>query len=237
MNLISVVIPVYDEFNSLRKLYDKIQNLSLTNASIKEIIFIDDGSRDGSAGLLEAIKSIDLRVRVLRFEKNRGQHKALEAGFLASTGDIIVSMDADLQNDPSDIPLLLKKIEEGNDLVCGWRKNRMDNALKIIKSNIANLLQRFFTRVALHDMSCTFRAYRAHIAQGICMKRRYEVGLIPYLLSKKTNHIAEVQVMHYRRFSGKSKYGFISTCIGTIAAYIEVLILNAFGHNSSSEAM
>lgn len=187
-----------------------------------EIIFIDDGSTDDSNKILNNIVAVDETVKIFTFESNKGQGKALEKGFQEAQGEIIITIDGDLQNDPADIPKLISKLEEGYDLVCSWRFRRLDAWPTILKSKIGNYIMNRIMSTKLHDMSCTLRAYKKDIVKGLILNDRHEVGFIPYILSKRTSRIAEVKVKHNRRIFGKSKYSFLSTMISVVKSYIKL---------------
>ena len=222
----SIIIPVFNEKDSLDCLYREIKHSLITHEGKYEIVFINDGSQDGSQDVLDRLAALDALVSVFSSSFNQGQHKALEKGFLKARGKIIITLDADLQNDPCDIPLLLNKINEGFDLVCGWRDLRIDSWHKILKSKIGNFIQRKITKIKLHDMSCSLRAYKRNIVQGLFLNEKHEVGFIPYLLSQRTNKIIEVKINHRKRSFGKAKYPFFSTSFGVSIYYIRLIILN-----------
>ena len=204
---LSVVIPVFNEEENLLELYGKLKEVLERTGRSYELIFVDDGSTDRSLEILKSIHEIDRRVKVIRFRKNFGQTAVLSAGFDHAKGKIIVTMDADLQNDPEDIPLLLGKIEEGYDVVSGWRADRKDPISKKIPSRISNWLASKLTGLKLHDFGCTLKAYRKEIIKNVRLygdHHRY----IPALASWQGAKIAEVKVRHHPRKHGKSKYGF-----------------------------
>ena len=169
---LSIVIPVYEEEESLPHLYKALKEVLKGIKNPSEIIFIDDGSRDGSMKVLEGIQKKDKSVVVVSFRRNFGQTAAMAAGFDYATGDIIITMDADLQNDPADIPILLEKIKEA-DVVSGWRKKRKDKLLsRRLPSIMANWLIGKVTGVRLHDYGCTLKAYRKEVVKNIRLIRR-----------------------------------------------------------------
>ena len=160
---ISIVVPLLNEQDNIGPLYEQITQ-SLTDKYDYETIFVDDGSSDNSFNILSELQKADNRVRVIRFRKNFGQTPALAAGFAHARGDIVVAIDADLQNDPADIPAMVEKLDEGFDVVSGWRKKRHDNAItRLIPSKIANWLIAKITRVKLHDFGCTLKVYRREV--------------------------------------------------------------------------
>jgi glycosyltransferase involved in cell wall biosynthesis len=221
--MISVVVPVYNEEAVLPELMAKIEAVLASHAKEYELVFVNDASTDRSAQIILESAQINPRIRLINFERNSGQGKALEEGFRACRGEILVSIDADLQNDPADLPLLVAKIEKGYDLVCGWRFERNDSALKNIKSRFANFLQRRIIGLPLHDMSCTFRAYRREVLKGITFPGRFDFSLLPYIISKHRQvRIAEIRIRHFSRKHGHSSYRFMDTVIGTTISFFRV---------------
>lgn len=207
MPAVSVVVPIHNEYESLPKLLEAIATCLRTEGLSYEIICVDDGSTDGSTDLLKqlAISRDDLRGVILR--RNYGQTAAMAAGFSHARGQVIVTLDGDLQNDPADIPILLAKLDEGYDLVSGWRKNRQDATLtRLIPSKIANWLIGQVTGVKLHDYGCSLKAYRAELVAD--MKLYGELHrFLPALAFIEGARIAEIPVRHHARQYGKSKYG------------------------------
>jgi glycosyltransferase involved in cell wall biosynthesis len=208
---LSVIIPLYNEEENIPKLVRELDD-SFKNFDKKfEIIIIDDGSCDKSFQLLSQAAQKRKYIRIIRFGINFGQTAAISAGFHAARGEIIITMDADLQNDPRDVPLLLKKMEEGYDIVSGWRKNRKDKFLtRRLPSIIANKLISWITNVALHDYGCTLKAYRREIVNHIDLYGEMH-RFIPALGRWCGASIAEVEVNHRERKHGKSKYGLSRT--------------------------
>jgi len=225
-NMLSVIVTVFNEQETIGPLFDQINNALEPYSGLKEIIFVDDVSVDNSWKIINQLAEKDKCVRIFRQPFNRGQHKAIEKGFQEARGEIVVTLDGDLQNDPADIPKLIEKLNEGFDLVCGWRSCRKDPWNKKIKSWIANLVQRKITGIAVHDMACALRVYRGSLIKKLALQNRYEAGLIPYILSRYTNRITEVKVDHHRRRFGKSNYGFLATSVGTIYSYIRLMLRN-----------
>jgi glycosyltransferase involved in cell wall biosynthesis len=205
---LSVVIPVFNEETDLeetcRKLKSVLEKIKITY----EIIFIDDGSTDGTFSILEKMGKSDKNVRIIKFRRNSGKTAALSAGFEMAEGKIIVTMDGDMQNEPSDIPMLLKKINEGYDVVSGWRKNRKDPFIsKKVPSIISNWLASKSTGLKIHDFNCPLKAYRRECAKDIRLfgeMHRY----IPAIAYMNGFRVTELEVRHYPRKHGKSKYGF-----------------------------
>ncbi len=203
---LSVVVPLLDEQENLRPLHDQIKQ-ALDGRYPYEILFVDDGSTDGSYRTLEEFHDADPHVRVIRFRKNFGQTAALSAGFAHARGDVVIAMDADLQNDPADIPMLVQKLHEGYDVVSGWRKKRHDNALtRLLPSRMANWLISKITGVELHDYGCTLKAYRREVLAETKLYGEMH-RFIPALASWSGAQIAECVVNHRPRTAGVAKYG------------------------------
>ncbi|HEY0071715.1 MAG TPA: glycosyltransferase family 2 protein [Chloroflexia bacterium] len=208
---ISVVVPVMNERESLGPLYDRLRNVLDGLCGGYELIFVDDGSTDGSFEALRRLHEADGRVRVIRFSRNFGQTAAFSAGFAEAKADIIVTLDADLQNDPADIPSLLDKMAHGYDLVSGWRVKRRDSLLtRRLPSRAANWLIRQVTGVQLHDYGCSLKAYRSELVKQIRLYGELH-RFIPALASRMGARIAEVPVSHYPRIYGRSKYNMSRT--------------------------
>ena len=207
--LLSIVIPAYDEEESLPILLAQLRDVLKTYAYRAEIIFVNDGSTDATAEVLDALAAESPQhVHVLHFRRNRGKAEALTAGFQKSTGDIVITMDADLQDDPAELPKLIDTLEkEDVDLVSGWKYPRKDPLEKRIFSFVFNRVTAFFTGVKLHDMNCGFKAYRAELVKELYLYgdlHRY----IPILAHQAGYKVAEVKVKHHPRQFGVSKYGF-----------------------------
>jgi len=205
---LSIVIPVFNEEKNLQPLYNSLKIVLNKIKKPYEIVFVDDGSCDASFAVLEKIQKNDKSVHVIKFRKNFGQTAALDAGFNESEGNIIVSMDADLQNDPQDIPKLLDQMNKDHDVVCGWRYNRKDGFFKKIFSNFANWLRRLVTGEKIHDSGCSLRAYKKECIEDLDLygeMHRY----VPALLFWKGYKIGEVKVAHNPRKYGKTKYNVI----------------------------
>ncbi len=204
---LSVVIPIYDEEDSVEPLYREI--VAAVDGLYRgfEIIFINDGSPDDSLQKLKALHQLDKRVKVIDFRKNFGQSTAISAGFNYCSGDVVTTLDGDMQNDPADIPLLVDKLLEGYDMVNGWRKNRQDKFFsKKLPSFFGNKLVSFITGVKLHDYGCSTRAFKREVVKNLTLygeMHRY----IPAIASKMGIRFVEVPVNHRPRQHGKSKYG------------------------------
>jgi glycosyltransferase involved in cell wall biosynthesis len=208
---VSVVVPIYNEVESIPLLLEAIAN-SLTTAQINyEIICVDDGSQDGSDRLLKAQAEARTDLRAVILRRNYGQTAAIAAGFSHAQGKVIITLDGDLQNDPADIPLLLAKLEEGYDLVSGWRKNRQDASLtRILPSKIANWLIGRVTGVRLHDYGCSLKAYRAELVADMNLYGELH-RFLPALAFIEGARITEIPVRHHSRRFGQSKYGLDRT--------------------------
>jgi len=210
--LLSLIIPVYNEEESLPKLYELI-TVSCEKAKSSglisdfEIWFISDGSTDGSENVIKKLAETDNRVGMIAFRKNFGKAAALQAGFRRCSGDYVITMDADLQDDPAEISNMIEKLNEGYDLVSGWKKKRKDGAEKRIPSKFFNKVTAILSGIKLHDFNCGFKAYRKAVIDSIDLYgelHRY----IPVLAHRKGFRITEIPVTHHKREFGKSKYGF-----------------------------
>ncbi len=224
---ISIVIPAYNEEDNIPILYEKLKGVLERLGREYEIIFVDDGSVDRTWERLKEIAEKDQRVKLIRFRKNYGQTAAMYAGFQHATGEVIITLDADLQNDPEDIPMLLQKLEEGYDIVSGWRRDRKDPFLsRRLPSMIANWIISKVTGVELHDYGCTLKAYRADI-----IKRLELYGdmhrFLPALTKRFGAKITEIPVRHHPRLYGKSKYG-IGRTVRVILDIFLVKFLNEY---------
>lgn len=223
---VSIVIPVYEEEESLPHLYRSIKDVMDPLKRKYEIVFVDDGSKDGTFKALEAFQKKDPAVVVVSFRRNFGQTAAMAAGFEYAQGDIIVTMDADLQNDPADIPKLLEKMK-GHDVVSGWRKKRQDKFIsRRLPSMLANGLISKVTGVHLHDYGCTLKAYRKEVIKNVRLYGEMH-RFIPAIASWVGASITEVETNHRARQFGKSKYG-ISRTIRVILDLITVKFLQSF---------
>jgi glycosyltransferase involved in cell wall biosynthesis len=208
---ISIVIPVFNEAENLPELYRELRRACSGLKRSCEIIFIDDGSTDGSFEILKEVQAGDPRVKVIRFRKNFGQTAAITAGFDYAKGEVIVTLDADLQNDPNDIGALLEKMDAGFDIVSGWRKNRKDRFLsRRLPSILANGLISRTTGVKIHDFGCTLKAFRKEVVKNISLYGELH-RFIPAIASHMGVSIAEIEVHHKPRLRGKSKYNILRT--------------------------
>ena len=204
---LSVVVPLYNEEESVRPLYESIRSV-LDNLSIDgEILFVDDGSADSTFAKAAEIADVDPQLRLVRFRRNYGQTPAMAAGIDLARGRTIVTMDGDLQNDPRDIPRFLEKIDEGFDIVVGWRHNRQDKLVsRKIPSKIANWLIAKVTGVPIKDNGCSLKAYRADVIKHVPLYSEMH-RFIPAMASIAGSRIAEIKVRHHARQFGESKYG------------------------------
>ena len=232
---VSFVIPVYNEEGSLRKLYDEIKK-NIENSGKEEhiwtvneyeILFINDGSDDFSEQIIKELIKEDGKVHLISFRKNFGKAAALEAGFRHCSGDIIFTMDADLQDDPAEIPKFIDKLEEGYDLVSGWKYNRQDPLEKRIPSKLFNKVTAVMSGVALHDFNCGFKAYRKEVVKGIDVYGEFH-RYIPVFAKRKGFKIAEIKVHHNKREYGKSKYGFERYTRGLLDSISSVFLLKYY---------
>jgi glycosyltransferase involved in cell wall biosynthesis len=225
--MLSVVIPAYNEEENVPILYEKLKKVLDSLGEDYEIIFVDDGSTDGTYQRLKQLAEKDSRLKVIRFKRNYGQTAAMSAGFEHAKGDVIVTLDADLQNDPEDIPILLEKLKEGYHVVSGWRKDRKDPFLsRRLPSMIANWLISKITGVHLHDYGCTLKAYRAEVVKDLELFGDMH-RFLPALTKRRGAKITEVVVRHHPRMFGKSKYG-IGRTVRVLLDIMLVKFLNEY---------
>src|SRR5881296_2948403 len=209
--MLSIVIPVHNEEPSLLPLYDRLTAVLESLQKPYEILFVDDASTDRSFELLANLVETDTRLTVIRLRRNFGQTAALSAGFHEAKGDVIISLDGDLQHAPEDIPALLEKIEEGYDIASGWRKNRLDHAVtRKIPSRIANWIMAKVSHVELRDFGTTFKAYRAEILKDVNLYGELH-RFIPALAGLYGARVAEVPIRNVPRAAGESHYGLSRT--------------------------
>jgi|TARA_B100001964_G_scaffold104398_1_gene116626 glycosyltransferase involved in cell wall biosynthesis len=202
---ISVVIPVYNEVESVEQLYKELIKV-LSSFDSYQIIFVDDGSSDGSVNVIKKIVKNDKNTKIIQFHRNYGKSAALGEGFKNADGEYIVTMDADLQDDPKEVPNLIAKLEEGFDLVSGWKKDRKDPLSKKIPSKFFNFITRLFTGVKIHDFNCGLKIYRQSVVKTLEIyggRHRY----IPALAGYKNFKVTEIIVNHRPRLYGETKYG------------------------------
>ena len=205
--ILSIVVPVYNEEENVRPLFEKIQMVCEAIGDAYEVLFVDDGSKDKTFAVLSELSEQAPELVVIRFQKNAGQTAAMAAGFEYARGQRIISMDGDLQNDPSDIPKLLEKLDAGYDLVCGWRKERQDKFLtRRVPSIVANWIIGKVTGVPIHDNGCSLKAYRTSVIKEVPLYGEMH-RFIPAMSTVAGARIAEIVVSHHPRRFGKSKYG------------------------------
>jgi len=210
---VSIVVPVFNEIGNVPALYDEIQAVLKSDNDLGsyELIFVNDGSSDGSADALDELAAQDTNFKIIHFRRNYGQSAALMAGIRHAEGDIIVLMDADLQNDPADIPGLIEKLNTGYDLVSGWRRDRKDKGLtRVLPSRVANMLISKVSRVKLHDYGCTLKVYRKEVLENIDLFGEMH-RFIPVFAAWEGAKVGESVVNHRPRTSGVSKYGLSRT--------------------------
>jgi glycosyltransferase involved in cell wall biosynthesis len=207
---LSVVVPVYDEEANVEPLYASLVSALDELGRTYEIVVVDDGSRDGTYAKLAGLAAGDPRLKLVQLRRNYGQTAAMAAGFDHARGEVLVPMDGDLQNDPADIGRLLAKLDEGYDVVSGWRKDRQDSFTRRLPSRIANWLIGRVTGVRLHDYGCTLKAYRAEIVRETRLYGEMH-RFLPALAHEAGARITEIPVGHHARTAGKSKYGLSRT--------------------------
>ena len=224
---VSIVIPLFNEADNVEPLYSELRRFADQDERVTEIIFVDDGSTDTTYDQLTVFCADDPRVRVLRLRRNFGQTAALSAGFDVAGGDVICPMDGDRQNDPNDIPRLLEKIEEGYDVVSGWRQDRKDAWLtRRVPSWVANRLISKITSVRLRDYGCSLKAYRREVIEGVKLYGEMH-RFIPSLASWMGIRVTEMPVRHRARTAGKSKYG-LSRVLRVLLDLINVKFLVSY---------
>ncbi len=227
--LVSIVIPVFDEAENVGLLHEEIIAAIKDRAEEYEIIFVDDGSADDSLAVLKKIRAGDPRVKIIHLRKNFGQSAAISAGFAYCRGEVVITMDADLQNDPADIPLLVDRVREGFDIVNGWRRDRHDKWLtRRVPSFFGNKLISWITGVKLHDYGCTLRGFRSDVVKNLKLygeMHRY----IPAIASRMGIRSTEVAVNHRSRQFGRSKYG-LSRTFRVVLDLISIKFLLAYSH-------
>ena len=207
----SIVVPFHNEEENVTRLYDRVKDVMEAVGSSFELVFVDDGSRDRTYRLLEEIAAVDSRVLVVKLRRNFGQTPALAAGFDHATGDYILAMDGDLQHDPAEIPGFLAKLEEGYDVVSGWRAQRADNfVMRRIPSAIANWMMAQLSGVDIHDFGTTFKAYRREVIQNVPLYGEMH-RFIPALASWYGASICEIPISNPAREAGRSHYGISRT--------------------------
>ena len=206
-DLISVILPVYNEEGNLEELHARLTRALATLGRPYEILFVDDGSKDASPQDLAKLAQADERVRVVELATNFGQTAAMAAGIAHAWGATLITLDSDLQNDPADIPRLVAKLDEGYDVVSGWRKNRKDAGARVLPSQIANRLISWASGLSLHDYGCTLKAYRRKIFDSLQLYGEMH-RFLPAYAHMRGARVVEMEVEHHPRIHGVSKYGF-----------------------------
>lgn len=204
---ISFIIPAKDEEKSVKPLYKEIIEVMRKVKKSFEIIFIDDGSTDRTFEVLKKLRQKDKKVKVIRLRGNFGKSIALQLGFKQAKGEVILTLDADLQDSPTEIPKFLRKLDQGFDLVVGWKRQRYDPMAKTLPSKLGNSITRFLTGVKIHDLNCGYKAYRREVVESLNLYGEL-YKYIPVLAAKQNFKIAEIAVDHRQRKYGKSKYGW-----------------------------
>lgn len=222
----SILVPLLNERENLEPLLTKIQQALAPLGKQYEVIFVDDGSTDGSSQVLERLHAENAEVKVIQFRMNHGKSAALSIGFASASGQVIITMDADLQDDPAEIPNLLSKLQEGYDLVSGWKFKRRDPLSKTIPSKLFNRVTSLISGVKIHDFNCGLKAYRKDVTQNIQVYgelHRY----LPVLAHWKGFKVGEIKVRHYPRLHGKSKFG-LSRFINGFLDLLTVMFLTRY---------
>jgi glycosyltransferase involved in cell wall biosynthesis len=221
-NLVSVVAPMYNEAATVNEFLQRLVQTAgtLTSRYQFEFVFVDDGSTDGTLKLARGLIANEPRLRVVELRRNFGQTAALQAGLAAATGDIVVSMDSDLQHFPEDLPLLLDSLEQGHDLVCGWRHDRREGVLRRWPSKAANVLIRGMSGLTIHDIGTTYRAYRSDLVKELQLLGEQH-RFVPVLASLVGARVAEVKIRNIERPAGESNYGLGRT----VNVFLDILYL------------
>ena len=225
---ISVVVPVHDEERTVALLFEELQAALEPLDRPWEVIFVDDGSEDGTFAALTRLHSQHEEVRVVRLRRNFGKAAALQAGFIQSRGEVVVTIDGDLQDDPAEIPRLLAKLEEGFDLVSGWKTRRQDSWRRRWLSKIFNFTASRMSGLQLHDMNCGFKAYRSEVVKGLRLYGELH-RFIPVLAHYRGYRIAELPVNHRPRNHGRSRYG-VERYLRGFFDLLSVSFLGRYGH-------
>ncbi len=224
---VTIIVPIYNERENLEPFITALTQALEPTGEEYEVLLVDDGSTDGSGAYLETLPAKDPRIRVIQFRRNFGQTAAMAAGFDHARGSILIPTDADMQNDPSDIPSILAKLREGYDVVSCWRLNRQDPWLtRRLPSKAANLLISYISGVRLHDYGCTLKGYRREVVEHIRLYGEMH-RFIPVYASWAGAKVAEIPVQHHPRFSGSSKYG-LSRTFKVILDLVTVKMLGSY---------
>ena len=222
--LVSIIVPIYNEEDNIERLFNEVVAALDGQDFDFECLLVNDGSSDGSLPKLEHCVNSDARFKVVNLRRNFGQTAAMMAGFDNAAGDVVIPMDGDLQNDPKDIPMLVDKINEGYDVVSGWRKDRKDSSLKRnLPSRIANRLISKTSGIVLHDYGCSLKAYRREVIKGVRLYGEMH-RFIPIYASWQGAKITEVVVRHHARIAGETKYGMERT----FKVLLDLMLLKAF---------
>ncbi len=203
---VTVIIPTYNEEGSLEELYRRLTTMLEESASAHELLFIDDGSTDSSLQIIRKLRENDRRVKIISFSRNYGKSPALDEGFKAAKGEIVVTIDADLQDNPGEIPAMIAKLDEGYDLVSGWKRDRKDPITKTWPSKLFNFVTSAASGIKLHDFNCGLKAYRRDVVKRIRVYGELH-RFIPVLAGWEGFRIGEMKVSHFERKYGRSKYG------------------------------
>lgn len=229
---ISFIIPTYNEEGSIEKLHSEITTVMKKIKKSFEFIFIDDGSTDKTLNILTKIARKDKRIKIIRFRGNWGKSVGLQTGFDNSAGEVIMTLDADLQDNPKEIPAFLKKINEGYDLVSGWKQKRHDPISKTIPSKVVNYLVRIMTGLQIHDTNCGFKAYKRTVVESLNLYGDL-YRFIPIFAHRQNFKVTEIPVEHRPRKTGKSKYGwkrFVSGWLDLLTVFFLIRYMRRPGH-------
>lgn len=221
----SVIISVYEEEQTVAPLYYSLKKVMEKLGQSYEIIFVNDGSRDKSLDVLKSINLSPANLIIAELDRHRGQSTALQAGFDISQGEFVITMDADLQNDPEDIPRLLDKLKDGYDAVCGWRNNRRDPWSKVITSRLASFFLRFMVKQDIHDFGCPLRILKKEILKNIYLSKGMH-RFFTLLMLKLGYKVGEVEVNHYPRRFGKSKYNIRNRLFECLFVFLRISLSN-----------
>lgn len=220
---VSIVVPIYNERSLVKELHQKIVAVMSRQGDSYEIVFVNDGSSDGTERVLADLKPL----RVVTLQKNYGQTAAIDVGIREAKGEIIVLLDADLQNDPEEILLLLEKVAQGNDVVVGWRKERHDPFARLLFSKIANAVARLFFGLRIHDFGCGLKAYRSRFVRNVSLRGETQVFL-PAVAKGRGAVVCEVPVKHYPRGAGSSKISIGRMLRGSFGLLRAALFIHYF---------
>jgi dolichol-phosphate mannosyltransferase len=225
--MLSAVIPVFDEAESLEKLHEELSEVAGSHAYDMEVIFVDDGSTDGSWEVIKRLAGADSTVRAIRFRRNFGKAAALSAGFAEARGELIMTLDADLQDDPHEIPNFLAEMEKNLDVVSGWKKVRHDPWHKVIPSRVFNWMVSRLTGVRLHDHNCGMKCYRREVFDEVRLYGELH-RFVPVLAAARGFRVGELVIQHRRRTFGRSKYG-VTRFVKGFLDLLTVKFLTGFG--------